>query len=159
MPNEVFLKPHPNRLNFGKFWQTVREADPIPLEFEHQELEKTLTKLRKVRTEKGAYGGPGWANYVASYFNDCNRFLEIIKRVLHRGGVAVVVIGNSIVQGIPIATDRILGELAEQKNLKLEGIINLRTKRVGACITMSSVRRGEKTDASLYENAVVLRKG
>jgi hypothetical protein len=34
----------------------------------------------------------------------------------------------------------------------------LRTKRVGASITKSVVRRGETSQAHLYESAVVLRK-
>jgi DNA modification methylase len=144
--------------SFGKFWQTVRDADPIPLQCKHEELARILTTLRQTRAEKRAYGGPGWANYVASYFNDCDRFLEVLQRVLHRGGVAIVVLGNSIIQGIPFSTDRILADLAEQKKLKLEKIIHLRGKRVGASITASSVRRGDQTDTKLYENAIVLQK-
>jgi hypothetical protein len=144
--------------NFGKFWQTVRDAEPLALECDHAELAKVVAVLRETRTDKGAYGGPGWANYVVSYFNDCDRFLQLLRRVLRRGGVAAVVIGNSIIQGLPIATDQILGELAEQKKLKVHTIIPLRTKRVGASITTSSVRCGAQTDATPYENAVVLRK-
>jgi hypothetical protein len=144
--------------NFGKFWQTVRDAAPIPLQCDHPDLAKTLNALRQTRTEKGAYGGPGWANYVASYFNDCDCFLQGLRRALARNGVAVIVIGNSIIQGIPVATDRILADLGEQKNFKLETILPLRSKRVGASITSSSVRCGNKTEAKLYENAVVLRK-
>ena len=69
-----------------------------------------------------------------------------------------MVIGNSIIQGIQIATDQILGELAEAHGLRLEKIVVLRAKRVGASITSSSVRRGKRNGAGLYESAVVLRK-
>jgi hypothetical protein len=144
--------------NFGKFWQTVRDSAPIALRCESQELKGVLSTLRKVRSSEGAYGGPGWANYVASYFNDCDRFLINLKQTLKRGGVGVVVIGNSIIQGMEIKTDRVLGDLAVQKGFKLEGIIELRSKRVGASITGSSVRRGKRSVARLYETAVVLRK-
>jgi tRNA G10 N-methylase Trm11 len=144
--------------SFGKFWQTVRDEEPIPLRCDHVELATVVALLREIRADKGAYGGPGWANYVVSYFNDCDRFVQLLRRVLRRGGVAVVVIGNSIIQGLPIATDQILSDLAEKKKLKLHTIIPLRKKRVGASITTSSVRCGEQTDTTLYENAVVLRK-
>ena len=146
------------RDNFGKFWQTVRDVQTIPLQCDHAELARLVATIRETRVESGAYGGPGWANYVASYFNDCDRFMRILLHVLRHGGAGVVVIGNSIIQGIPIATDQILGDLAGNNGLTLEKIIPLRTKRVGASITASSVRRGEKSAVTLYENAVVLRK-
>lgn len=144
--------------NFGQYWQTVRDAAPVKLKFQHQELENILESLRITRLDKGAYGGPGWANYVASYFNDCYRFLAALKRVLARGGVGVVVIGNSIIQGIDIRTERILGEIGMIHGLILEGIPCIREKRVGASITQSSVRYGELNKAILSESAVILRK-
>ena len=144
--------------NFGKYWQTVRGADPIPLNCRHSSLAQTLKTLRSARAALGAYGGPGWANYVASYFNDCDRFVATLREVLRYRGVAIVVIGNSIIQGIHIPTDQILGELAEAHGLRLEKIVVLRAKRVGASITSSSVRRGQRNGAKLYESAVVLRK-
>lgn len=144
--------------NFGKFWQTVRDADPIPLTCEHPEISCLIERLRQTRVDAGPYGGPGWANYVTTYFNDCVRFAQVLKRVLRRGGAGVVVIGNSIIQGINIATDRILGELAQAHGLRMERIVQLRAKRVGASITCSSVRRGQRNPAALYESAVILRK-
>ena len=144
--------------NFGQYWQTVRDAKPIDLTFTHAELLRILGQLRETRTEKGSYGGPGWANYVASYFNDCFRFMGAIKRVLPRGGVGVIVIGNSIIQGIDIRTERILGEIGEIQGLNLSGIFTIREKRVGASITQSSVRYGEQNKAVLSESAVVVHK-
>ena len=143
--------------NFGKFWQTVRDAETILCSVT-MPTARIVATIRETRVEAGAYGGPGWANYVASYFNDCDRFMRILHRVLRNGGVGVVVIGNSIIQGTPIATDQLLGDLGRNHGLTLEKIIPLRTKRVGASITASSVRRGEKSAVILYENAVVLRK-
>lgn len=144
--------------NFGKFWQTVRNADPISLTCEHHGLKTLIAELREIRTDAGAYGGEGWANYVTTYFNDCNRFVQILRRVLRRGGAGVIVIGNSIIQGLNIATDRILADIAETNGLRLERIVPLREKRVGASITKSSVRRGLQSLGSLYESAVILRK-
>ena len=144
--------------NFGKYWQTVRDAQDIPLTFEHRALENTLKQLRETRKAAGAYGGPGWANYVTTYFNDCQRFMAILKRVLSRNGVGVVVIGNSIIQGMEIRVDEILGDIAVHQGLRLEGIPRIRDKRVGASITQSSVRRGLRSNATLYESAVIVRR-
>lgn len=144
--------------NFGKYWQTVRDGKPLDLDFDHPELSKTLAGLRQARTEKGAYGGPGWANYVVAYFNDCYRFCRVLKRGLARGGVGVVVIGNSIIQGHEIKTDLVLADIARQNGLALVGVQQIRTKRVGASITTSAVRQGERNQATLYESAVILRK-
>jgi hypothetical protein len=144
--------------NFGQYWQTVREAGPVELTFEHRALQQTLARLRETRVEKGAYGGPGWANYVATYFNDCFRFMAQLKPLLARNGAGVIVIGNSIIQGIDIRTEAILGEIGVLHGLKLEGIHCIREKRVGASITQSSVRQGERSKAVLSEFAVVVRK-
>lgn len=151
---QKYLETH----NFGRYWQTVREAAPVALAFDQPELAQTLEQLRATRTEQGAYGGPGWANYVATYFNDCYRFMAALKRVLARRGVGVVVIGNSIIQGIDMRTEHLLGEIGAMQGLTLEGVHCIRDKRVGASITQSSVRQGARTRATLSEFAVVLRK-
>jgi hypothetical protein len=144
--------------NFGKYWQTVRDSEPLDLNFDYPELSRTLARLRQTRTDKGPYGGPGWANYVAAYFNDCYRFCRVLKRALARRGVAVVVIGNSIIQGHEIKTDLVLADIACQCGLALVGVQQIRTKRVGASITTSAVRQGERSQATLYESAVMLKK-
>ena len=154
-PNE---HKHLETNNFGQFWQSVRDAEIIDLSFEHQELAQILKQLRETRIEKGAYGGPGWANYVAVYFNDCLRFMSRLKRVLARGAVGVIVIGNSIIQGIDIRTEEILGQIGVTQGLILEGVHCIREKRVGASITQSSVRQGERSEVVLSEFAVVVRK-
>lgn len=144
--------------NFGQYWQTVRDAEPVALAFEHRRLERILKQLRATRTEKGAYGGPGWANYVTAYFNDCFRFMSILKRVLARSGVGVVVIGNSIIQGMNIETENILSEIGVMHGLILDGVYCIREKRVGASFTQSSIRYGELNTAALSESAVIVRK-
>ena len=144
--------------NFGKNWQTVRNGEPLELVFDHPELSSTLSELRQTRMEKGPYGGPGWANYVAAYFNDCYRFCRVLKRALARRGVAVVVIGNSIIQGHEIKTDLVFADIARQNGLALAGVQKIRTKRVGTSITTSAVRKGQRSKATLYDSAVILTK-
>src|SRR6266404_756608 len=144
--------------NFGKYWQTVRDLDRVPLDFEHDELERLLGQIRGVSVERGSYGGSGWANYAASYFNDTNRFCRVASQVLKQDGRAVIVVGNSILQGVEIPVDNILSDLAGRHGLKTENIHIVRQKRVGASIVSSSVRQGVKTAAKLYESAVVLCK-
>ncbi|MBN1812451.1 MAG: site-specific DNA-methyltransferase, partial [Anaerolineae bacterium] len=84
--------------NFGKYWQTVREQDRLDLAFSlpNTDLEARLQTLRQLKTEKGIYGGNGWANYAAAYFNDCYAFAKAIKCTLKPNATALVVIGNSI---------------------------------------------------------------
>jgi hypothetical protein len=146
-------------LNVGKYWQTVRGQKPIDLAFRDENLEKVIGAIRETRTDKGVYGGGGWANYAASYFNDSDRFLSSLSRALVPGGMAVIVVGNSIIQGHEIKVEEILARMAPRHALHLHSIEELRTKRVGASITKSAVRRGETSTASLYESAVILRRG
>jgi len=147
--------------SFGKFWQTVRDQEAIDLEFKLKDrsLERTLNQLRHTNTEKGVYGGHGWANYAATYFNDCHKFALRIKSVLRRGGKAFVVLGNSIIQGIPIATDKYFGEICENAGLKLDQIDIPRLTRNGNSIINSSVRSANAgKSARLYEAIVVVSK-
>ncbi len=110
--------------NFGKYWQTVREGAPVTLNFDlpGTDLADRLDALRASNPGKGIYGGAGWANYAASYFNDCHRFALGIKYALRPDGTALIVVGNSILQGITIPTDRYLGQIAESVGLELAGI-------------------------------------
>jgi hypothetical protein len=144
--------------SFGKFWQTVRDGERLNLEFEMPELQSILDQLRERNVGKGAYGGPGWANYAAQYFNDTYRFCGVMERLLKPGARIVVVIGNSILQGIEIKVDELLTQIGQRRGLVREAIHMLRTKRVGNSIIRSSVRNAAQKAASLYEVAVVLRK-
>lgn len=152
---------HLENSNFGKYWQTVRDREWLGLNFSLQnaDIEDRLLALRKLNTEKGAYGGNGWANYAAAYFNDCYKFAQGIQYVLKPGGAALVVIGNSILQGIMIPTDEYFGRIAESLGLTLVDINIPRATRVGSSIIQSGVRAGKAKDShQLYEAVVVLRK-
>ena len=130
----------------------------VPLDFDHPGLEKLLAEIRRVGVERGSYGGRGWANYAASYFNDTNRFCRVASQLLKPQARAIVVVGNSILQGVEIPIDNILADLASRHGLTVESIHIVRQKRVGASIVASSVRQGARTTARLYESAVVLRR-
>jgi hypothetical protein len=147
--------------SYGKFWQTVRQGENIDLDFGFPELETDIQHLRSLNVDRGAYGGQGWANYVATYFNDSNRFLSLLRRHLKPGSRAVVVVGNSIIQGVEFKVDQLLGNLAERHGLWVEEIRIVRTKRVGNSIVGSSVRNGNHQQAKqkpqLYDAAVILR--
>jgi hypothetical protein len=149
---------HLEEINFGKFWQTVRCAPEVALDFRTDSLVAKIDELRHIRSEKGAYGGPGWANYVATYVNDSLRFLRMLYRVLRPAGIGVIVVGNSIIQGVEFDVDGILAEMASANGYRVEKILKLRDKRVGASITQSSVRRGKLNGGVLYESAVVIQK-
>ena len=147
--------------NFGKYWQTVRAGTPVKLAFSlpDTDIAERLDTVGHANPEKGVYGGGGWANYAASYFNDCHKFAQGIKRVLKPGGTALVVIGNSILQGILIPTDQYFGKIAEHVGLELVSIDIPRTVRVGNSIIRSNVRAGKARDGHrLYEAVVELRR-
>lgn len=145
--------------SFGKFWQTVRDDDAISLSFEMPELSEVISTIRKQNNEKGGYGGPGWANYAATYFNDTYRFCKILAELLKPDAVSIIVLGNSIIQGIEVKTDYFFGKIGELAGLKFEDNHLLRHKRTGNSIIQSSVRSADaKEKTVLYESGVVLRR-
>jgi len=144
--------------SFGKFWQTVRSGPILTLAFHDTELERLINRLRRENPEREVYGGIGWANYAVTYFNDCDRFFRVTNRVLRRGGRAVIVIGNNILQGIEFKTDELLARIAERHGFETIRLHRVRTKRTGSSIINSSVRVGAGNHrAELYETAVELR--
>ncbi len=145
--------------SFGKFWQTVRDSDPIPLSFKMPKLLEVVEVVRNRNTEKGCYGGQGWANYIATYFNDTYAFCQVLARLLRPKSAAIVVLGNSIIQGVEVKTDHFFGKIGELAGLKFEDNHLLKKKRTGNSIIQSSVRVDHATQKTvLYESGIVLRK-
>ena len=147
--------------NFGKYWQTVRGLERIELQFSlpTTDLEDRLETLRRANPNKGIYGGQGWANYATAYFNDCYIFAQGIHHVLKPGGRAFVVLGNSILQGILIPTDRYFAAIAAATGLEVVRIEVPRATRVGNSIIRSDVRAVKaKKPHQLYEAVIELRK-
>ncbi len=146
------------RRSFGQFWQTVRTGPEISLRPQLPHLAEQIQELRSRYADRGAYGGPGWANYAASYFNDCQRFCQATKPLMRPGGTVVAVIGNNIIQGMEFQTDRLFAEIAETEGFKILGMHEVRRKRTGNSVVNSSVRVGTVSKSTrLYETAVELQ--
>ena len=147
-------------LNVGTYWQNARDQERIDLDpaIDNAEISKALDTVRQRNPDKGIYGGNGWANYAARYFNDCARFLDGAAWCLRPGATALVVIGNSILQGVPIPTDRFLSAIAETRGFAVADIHVPRETRVGSSIVESSVRAGKANGGTLYESVVELRR-
>ena len=147
--------------NFGKYWQTVHEQEYLGLDFSlpGTDIAERLQQLRLLHPEKKIYGGNGWANYAASYFNDCHRFAVGIHYCLKHGGTALVVLGTSMLQGLPIPTDYYFGKIAESVGLELVEIHVPRATHAGSSSIQSSDRVTKAEDShQLYEAVIELRK-
>ena len=143
--------------NFGKFWQTVRAEEPISLASHLPDLEEQLAEIREINLAKGVYGGSGWANYICTYMNDLDRFCGLLVRLLRHGGTAVVVLGNSIVQGREIKVEEYLCDIAKLNGLAVVRVQKLR-ERTGSSIINSGARLHTRSKSPLYDAAVVLRR-
>lgn len=144
--------------NYGRYWQSVRDGEPIHLNFDLPEASLLVDRIRSIKPEKGAYGGPGWANYVACYLNDTEQFCSILARVLRPSGKAVIVVGNSVIQGVEVQVDRFFSLLGEKNGLKTIGIYVIRGQRVGSSIVNTGLRENATKKIPLYDAAVVLQK-
>lgn len=144
--------------NFGRFWQTVRELEPIGLEFELPEIETKIEKIRSLNPDRGTYGGNGWANYAATYYNDVYRCLGIVAEVMKPSAVAVFVVGNSVIQGVHLPIDEHFASIGALHGLVTDDIHVVREKRVGSSIVNSGLRTRTDVPTRLYDAATVLRK-
>lgn len=146
--------------SFGKFWQTVRAGPEVKLEMRYPKLASVIARLSEENRGRGVYGGRGWANYAATYFNDCVRFCQRTIELMKPGGLVVVVIGNNILQGVEVRTDEFFAGIAEMCGCRVAGMHRVRKKRTGTSIINSSVRAGKvKQRTELYETAIELRVG
>ena len=143
--------------NFGKFWQTVRGEATVPLTLDLPGLEEEISEIQRINNDRGVYGGNGWANYVTSYMNDLDRFCGLMSKTLKPGGIAVVVVGNSVVQGREIKVEERLGDIAELHGLSVLNVTKLRD-RVGSSIINSGARIASKKKSGLYDAAVAIRR-
>ena len=143
-------------LNFGTYWQNARDKEQVALDpvIVDPEILNTLDLIKNRNLDRGIYGGAGWANYAATYLNDCVRFMRGVSWALRQGGTALVVVGNSIVQGIQVPTDIFLARIAELCGLTVEGVHTPRLARVGSSIVNSDVRTPSDGKHRLYESVV-----
>ena len=146
--------------NFGTYWQRARDREHVALDssITDPDISRTLDAIRVRNPDRGVYGGKGWANYVTLYLNDCVRFISGVKWCLRPGATALVVIGNSIVQGVHVPTDQFFATIARKHGLTVAGVHIPRATRVGNSIINSSVRAGSGKSANLYEAVVEIRQ-
>jgi DNA modification methylase len=145
--------------NFGQYWQTVRGRPAEELLVRHGSLERQLKKIRALKREGDKNWGVGWANYVVSYFNDSSRLFDQLKWLLKPRASAVIVVGNSFIQGHEIRVEQVLADIAREKGFKVTQNRILRDKRVGTSILNSHIRNNHKeTKRSLYEAGLVIQK-
>ena len=146
--------------NFGTYWQRARVLEQVNLHpsIDDPSIILTLAEIRRQNPERGVYGGAGWANYITTYLNDCVRFVHGMKWCLRSKATALVVIGNSIIQGVHVPTDCFLAKIAHREGLEVVAIHTPRLTRVGNSITNSSVRRGRAGGQNLYESVIELRQ-
>ena len=153
------LKPLED-LNFGTYWQNARDQEPVELNplIDAPCILDTLERIREQNQGRGVYGGPGWANYATIYLNDSARFMKGLHWVLHPEGTALVVIGNSIIQGVDVPTDQFMACIAERCGLEVRSLETPREARVGSSIVNSAVRTAPAPQRShLYESVIELR--
>ena len=147
------------QMNFGTYWQNARDQKHIPLNplVQNKEIRDTLDEIREQNPGGKTYGGQGWANYATAYLNDCVRFMRGLRWSLHPGGTGLIVIGNSIIQGVPVPTDKFMAIIAEQCGLAVRKLETPRETRVGNSIIHSNVRNGKAAEGSqLYESVMEL---
>ena len=146
--------------SFGQFWQTVRAGPRVwPRSRNPRTHRHHRGTALKRNPEKGAYGGAGWANHAASYFNDCQKFCGTAVRAMKPGGTAVIVIGNNILQGIEFATVRFFAQIAEQAGFEVIELHEVRSKRTGNSILYSSrtVRLSSTANETLRNGSGISR--
>lgn len=143
--------------NYGKYWQTVRDAKyQTSLIFESPWLQDLVGQLASVQSDRGVYGGQGWANYATEYFNDTYRFLQKTQAVLRPGAKALIVVGNSIVKGTNLPIDEVFTHVAEHLGFSGREIHMVRDARIGSSIVGTGLRAEGK--GKLYEVVVELTK-
>ena len=77
--------------------------------------------------------------------------------MLRHGGTAVVVLGNSIVQGREIKVEEYLCDIAKLNGLEVVRVQKLR-ERTGSSIINSGARLHTRSKVPLYDAAVGLRR-
>ena len=150
----VFSPPYPNRYDYSAIYQLelavggfVQSSDelksarrsllrshleaPPPVD---PELEDPLVVAALAAVARGAMTWSGntgrTLQMLVGYFDDMRRVLKEVARVLRPGAPAACVVSTQTYFGVALPTDVMLGSLAEQAGMVVEGIWVLRHKRV-----------------------------
>jgi DNA modification methylase len=143
--------------NYGKYWQTVRDSKySCSLSIKSRWMQQVIDKIRAIESDRSVYGGHGWANYACEYINDTVRFMQKVDVVLKKKSKAVILIGNSILKGIEVPTDKIFADIAKEIGFAETKIIKVRKSRIGSSIVGSGARSAGKQ--VLYESVVEIEK-
>jgi len=142
--------------NFGKYWQTVRDMKPLALDFENVQLTQLLERIRAsmltwcLRRK--------WLGELRNkLFQRHQSFCEVLGGVLKPKGYAVIVVGNSILQGVRFLLITFLqaspdGTASRQRISRVAPEARRRKHR-----RLFGAPRG-KSKGPLYESAVVLQR-
>ena len=82
----------------------------------------------------------------------------MVQKLLKPGGAAMIVVGNSLLQGIELRIDEHFGAIGELVGLTCEDIHVVREKRVGSSIVNTGAREDSGAPVRLYDAATVLRR-
>lgn len=98
---------------------------------------------------------PHRAAVVARYYRDLGLILAEMLRVLQPGRAAVIVVGSSIIRGIPIQVPAVLRELAEQAGFRFVGQAVREIVRDARMLPVSARSHRQGIEARLHEETVV----
>lgn len=110
-------------------------------------LDEISNSLEKRIEEKGTYRRNDMHNLVRKYFDDLYPVLENVYNNLKDNGKFYIVIGDSLIAGIYIPADIIVGRIGMYLGYKLDNIMIARTRF-----------SGQRHDFKLRESIVVLKK-
>lgn len=143
---------------FGGSWQQARTQPIPPLDVPLPDALHLIDTLCQKHPSAGVYGGRGWASYVATYLNASARFLRDVLTVVKPSGMVLIVIGNSVIQGIPIPTEHLIRQMAEWHGFHTVDCRCIQSKRIGSSVLATRKAMTPSTTANLSEWLIVLQR-
>lgn len=100
------------------------------------------------------------AGRVRRYFSDMRSTLTEVLRVLRPGGTAVLVVGDSVLRGVPIPTGACLSDLAESLNLDGARLVHRQTllRTIRERSRQMPIKRGANSGGMRTEHVIVLQQ-
>ena len=110
-------------------------------------LDEISESIQKRIEQKGNYRRNDMHNLVRRYFDDIFPVLENVYNNLRSGGKFHIVIGDSLIAGIYVPADLLIGRMGANIGFKFEEVMFARTRH-----------SGQRHDFKLHESIVVLSK-